>query len=185
MKKKIVVGVTGASGAIYADLLFKRLQTLQDQIESCGVVFSKTARQVWEYELKNNFHQAVPFTQYDTDNFFAPVASGSAGYDTMIICPCTVGTMGRIAHGVADDLLTRAADVMLKERRTLVLVLREMPYSLIHIENMRTITLAGGIICPASPSFYSLPQSAEELVQTVIDKTLQVAGFTIDTYKWG
>ena len=103
----------------------------------------------------------------------------------MIVCPCTVGTMGRIASGLANDLLTRTADVMLKERKKLILVVREMPYSLIHIENMKTITLAGGIICPASPSFYSQPINETALLQTVVDKVLQLADFKTDSYSWG
>jgi 4-hydroxy-3-polyprenylbenzoate decarboxylase len=122
---------------------------------------------------------------YDPRNFFAPPASGSAGYDTMIICPCTMGTMGRIAAGTADDLMTRSADVMLKERRRLILVPRETPFSLVHIRNMELLTQAGAIICPASPSFYSKPASIEEAVMTVVDRVLHLAGFEIDSYRWG
>jgi 4-hydroxy-3-polyprenylbenzoate decarboxylase len=113
------------------------------------------------------------------------MSSGSAGYKTMIICPCTVGTMGRIAAGLANDLITRAADVMLKERGKLILVLREMPYSLIHINNMKTLTEAGAIIFPASPSFYSKPQTIEEVVATVTDRVLDLAGFNVNRYRWG
>lgn len=185
MKKKIIVAVTGASGSIYADVLLKRLIDLKEQIETCGVVFTETAKQVWDYELGNNSYNQLPFNHYNNDDFFAPIASGSAGYDTMIVCPCSVGTMGRIASGTGDNLLTRAADVILKERKKLILVVREMPYSLIHIENMKTITLAGGIICPASPSYYSKPTSDLEIIQTVVDKILQLADFKIDTYSWG
>ena len=99
--------------------------------------------------------------------------------------PLFYGTIGRIAQGVSNDLVSRAADVILKERRKLILVARETPYNLIHIENMRQITLAGGIICPASPSFYSLPTTFEELAATVVDRTLQLAGLKIDSYRWG
>ncbi|NNE29146.1 MAG: UbiX family flavin prenyltransferase, partial [Saprospiraceae bacterium] len=113
-----------------------------------------------------------------------PFASGSAQFDTMIICPCSMGVMGRIASGVSDDLMTRAADVILKERRNLILVPRDTPYSLIHINNMKTITEAGGIICPASPSFYSKPMDFEELAATVVDRVLDLAGLNIDTYRW-
>ena len=121
---------------------------------------------------------------WDNKDFNAPFASGSSSYDTMIICPASMGMVGRIAHGVSDDLITRAADVMLKERRRLILVPRETPYSLIHINNMKLLTEAGAVICPATPSFYSRPQTIDELVATVTDRVLTLAGFTIDTFRW-
>lgn len=102
----------------------------------------------------------------------------------MIVCPCSMGTMARIATGISNDLITRAADVILKERRKLILIPRDTPLSLIHINNMKTITEAGGIICPASPSFYSKPSGMEQLVATVIDRALSLAGLTVDTYRW-
>lgn len=185
MKKKVVVAVTGASGSIYAKLLFEKLVSLEEQIESIGVVFSKYAKEVWKHELKDDSYNKLSFPVYDTHNFFAPFASGSAGYDIMLICPCSMGTLGRIAAGISNDLITRAADVMLKERKKLILVPRELPYSLIHINNMKTITEAGGIICPASPSFYSQPSGIHEAVQTVVNKILDLAGFDIHSYKWG
>lgn len=115
----------------------------------------------------------------------APFASGSARYDAMIVCPCSMGLMGRIAQGVSNDLTTRAADVMLKERRRLILVPRDAPYNLIHLENMRALTLAGAIICPASPSFYSRPQTIEEVAATVVDRVIDLAGLEISSYRWG
>ena len=118
-------------------------------------------------------------------DFMAPFASGSANYGTMIICPCSMGTMGRIAAGISNDLTTRAADVILKERRKLILVARETPYSLIHINNMKTITEAGGIICPATPSYYSKPKSFEELTATVIDRVLTLSCLQNNSYSWG
>jgi len=115
----------------------------------------------------------------------APFASGSANYGTMIICPCSMGTIGRIATGISNDLTTRAADVILKERRKLIIVARETPLSLIHINNMKIITEAGGIICPATPSFYSKPQTFEALAATVIDRVLTLSGLDNKSYSWG
>ena len=103
----------------------------------------------------------------------------------MIVCPCSMGLMARIAMGISNDLVTRAADVVLKERRKLILVPRDTPYNLIHINNMRLLTEAGAIICPASPSFYSKPQSFEALAKTVTDRVLDLAGFKLDSYRWG
>ena len=185
MKKKVVVAVTGASGAIYAKLLFENLTSLENQIESIGVVFSKYAKEVWRHELMNEDYNKLNFPVYDAHDFFAPFASGSAGYDIMLVCPCSMGTLGRIAAGISNDLITRAADVILKERKKLILVPRELPYSLIHINNMKTITEAGGIICPASPSFYSQPSGIQEVVQTVVNRILDLAGFDIASHKWG
>ncbi|MBK9733224.1 MAG: UbiX family flavin prenyltransferase [Chitinophagaceae bacterium] len=185
MKRKIVVAVTGASGSIYAKVLFDKLLLLQDQIDKMGVVMSDNAKFVWKHELGEVALPENPFDLYKKHEFTAPFASGSAGYDAMIVCPCSMGTMGRIAAGISDDLITRAADVMLKERRKLILVIRDTPYNLIHINNMKIITEAGGIICPATPSFYSMPKNFEELAATVVDRALQLAGFEIPTYKWG
>jgi len=182
--KKIIVGVTGASGAIYAKMLFVRLQQLSSQIESCGVVFSKNAKQVWQLELGNSDFEKLPFKTYEANDFMAPFASGSARYETMIVCPCSMGTMARIASGISNDLMTRAADVILKERRKLILVTRDTPMSLIHINNMKQITQAGGIIAPANPSFYSRPSGFEELALTVVDRVLDLAGFKLDSYRW-
>ena len=186
-KRKIVIAVTGASGSIYAKLLFQRLQQpeLQNQISNVGVIFSGNAQEIWQYELGNRNYQNLPFQLYDNKNFNAPFASGSAGYDTMIICPCSMGMLGRIAAGVANDLITRAADVILKERRQLILIIRETPLSLIHINNMKTVTEASGIICPAVPSFYSKPTNIEELALTVIDRICNLANLSVNSYRWG
>lgn len=184
MKKKIAVAVTGASGSIYAKVLFDKLAALSDQIEEVGYVMSANAQDVWKYELGNSDYEKIPFKKYEKNDFFAPFASGSSTYSTLIICPCSMGTMGRIAAGVSDDLVTRAADVMLKERRRLLMVIRDTPYSLIHINNMKTVTEAGGIICPASPSFYSRPQNFEQLAATVVDRVIDLAGLKQSTYRW-
>ena len=178
-RMKIVVGITGASGAVYAHLLLKKLAGLSDQYDRVDIVLSETAREVWKYELSGESLDQHSFKIWDPNSFWAPTASGSAGYDTMIIIPCTMGTMGRIASGLANDLITRSADVMLKERKKLILVSRESPLSLIHIRNMETITLAGGIICPANPGFYQKPTSIEELVGTVVDRVLGLAGLEV------
>jgi flavin prenyltransferase len=182
---KLVVAVTGASGAIYAKVLLDTLQEMVPNAQNIVLVLSKVAKEVWQFELGNSDYEKYPFQQYDHSDFYAPFASGSSDFSTMIVCPCTMGTLGRIAHGVADDLIARSADVMLKERRKLILVTRETPISLIHIENMRLVTLAGGIILPANPSFYSKPQTIVEVVKTVTDRTLSIAGFDIPHYRWG
>jgi 4-hydroxy-3-polyprenylbenzoate decarboxylase len=163
----------------------KKLQQLSDQIESVGIVMSDNAKDVWKFELGNTDYEKLPFQIYSKSDFFAPFASGSAKYNTMIICPCSMGTLARITTGISNDLTTRAADVILKERRKLILVTRDTPLSLIHINNMKTVTEAGGIICPASPSFYSKPQTFEELASTVIDRVVDLAGLEQPTFRWG
>ncbi len=186
---KIVVGITGASGAIYAQLLLKYLNNLPMAGYEVGVVLSDNAKEVWKYELESDFSTATfkNITFYSKTDFSAPFASGSAKYRTMIVCPCSMGTLGRIASGISNDLITRAADVMLKERGKLILVARDMPLSLIHINNMRTITEAGGIICPAVPSFYAKPKpkTIEEVAATVVNRVLDLADLPNDGFRWG
>ena len=183
--KKIVVAITGASGSIYAKMLLEKLSVLREQWEELSVIMTDNARQVWHTELGNEDYKKISAKFYSTQDFLAPFASGSGQYDTMIIIPCSMGTLGRIATGVSNDLITRAADVILKERRKLICVARDTPYNLIHIRNMETITLAGGIICPASPSFYSKPQNIEEVVATVVDRVLDLAGMKAKSFRWG
>lgn len=185
MPRKIVVAVTGASGAIYAKNLLNALSAIPEQWSELGLLLSNNAQSVWETELGDKSYQDLPYPLYGKQDFSAPFASGSAGYDTLIVVPCSMGTMGRIAAGISDDLLTRTADVMLKERRKLILVARETPYNLIHIKNMETISLAGGIICPATPSFYSRPQTIDEVVNTVVHRVLDLAGFQVKSFRWG
>ncbi len=184
-KKKIVIAITGASGAIYAKVLLKKLTALTDQIATVGIVMSDNAKNVWKYELEDESYKDFNFNFFDKNDFMAPFASGSAHFDTMIIIPCSMGTLGRIASGISNDLTTRAADVILKERRKLILVARDTPLNIIHINNMKTITEAGGIICPAVPSFYSKPKTLEEVAATVVDRVLDLAGFDTNTYQWG
>ena len=183
--KKIVLGIGGSSGSIYARLLLERLVTIPDQVAECAIVMSPNAHINWSLEQGDVHVSSYGYKVYEKDNFFAPFASGSAKYDSMVICPCSMGVLGRIAAGVSNDLMTRAADVMLKERRQLILVPRETPYNLIHIDNMRTVTMAGGIICPATPSFYSKPESLDELAMTVVDRVLDLIGLDVDSYRWG
>lgn len=185
MKKKIVVAIGGSSGSIYAKVLLDKLTLLHDQIEAVGLVMSENARYNWDYELGNEDWKNYDFKVYEKMDFMAPFASGSAKYETMIVCPCSMGLMARIATGISNDLVTRAADVILKERRRLILVPRDAPLSIIHINNMKIVTEAGGIICPASPSFYSRPTTFEELAATVIDRVLDLAGFDLASYRWG
>ena len=206
--RKIILAITGASGAIYAVKLLERLRGLpaagrlqgahpqgkreqsnllpeppQQPVE-VAVILTGNAEEIMLYETGAGYTPSVNEKLWNNNDFNAPFASGSSSYDTMIICPASMGMVGRIAHGVSDDLITRAADVMLKERRRLILVPRETPYSLIHINNMKLLTEAGAIICPATPSFYSRPQTIDELVMTVIDRIMTLAGFNIDTYRW-
>ena len=182
--KKVVVAISGSSGALYAKMLLDKLVTLQDQAEAIGVVLSDNAKINWELEIGPPDFSPYPFQFYAKNDFYAPFASGSAKYDTMIVCPCSVGMLARIATGISNDLITRAADVVLKERRRLILVTRDTPLSLIHINNMKTVTEAGGIIAPACPSFYSQPADIDAVVATVVDRVLDLAGFDLSTYRW-
>ena len=183
--RKIVIAITGASGSIYPSILIKKILNFKNEFEDVSLVMSDNAKDVWKFELGNEEYADFGLKIYSKKDFFAPFASGSAKYDCMIICPCSMGTLGRIASGISDDLITRAADVILKERRKLILLTRESPLNLIHLRNMETITEAGGIICPASPSFYSKPKTAEEIAATVIDRVIDLCNIKIDTYRWG
>ena len=182
--KKIVIAITGASGSVYAKLLLDKLEKIK-QWDELAIVMSENARQVWQTEMGDDSYKSYSFKTFATTDFTAPFASGSGKFDTMIIIPCSMGTLGRIASGVSNDLISRAADVILKERRKLICVIRDTPYNLIHIRNMETVTLAGGIICPATPSFYSKPSTIEEVAATVVDRVLDLAGFDIKTFRWG
>jgi 4-hydroxy-3-polyprenylbenzoate decarboxylase len=183
--KKIAVAITGASGSLYAKLLLQKLEQLKDQCKEVAVVMSRNAQFVWQTEIGDETYKHFPFRYFEKTDFTAPFASGSAQYDALIIIPCSMGTLGRIAAGISNDLITRGADVMLKERKKLILVLRETPYNLVQIKNMETVTLAGGIICPATPSFYSRPKTIEEAVQTVVNRVIDLAGLQNAAYRWG
>ena len=182
---KIIVAIGGSSGSIYAKILLDRLKIMVNQMEAIGVVMSDNAIYNWKLEIGVWQPENYPFKFYQKMDFMAPFASGSAKYEVMVVCPCSMGLLGRIASGTSTDLITRAADVMLKERRKLILVIREMPFSLIHIKNMEMVTLAGGIICPATPSFYGKPISVEDVAGTVIDRVLDLSGLEWKSFRWG
>jgi flavin prenyltransferase len=173
---KLVVAVGGASGSVYAKRLLDALVPLAsgpDPIE-VGIVFTQAGNEVWNHELGEI--PQYPFKRYGLRDFRAPFASGSAGWDAMVVIPCSTGGLARIAHGISDDLVGRAADVMMKERRKLVLVVRETPLSTIHIENMLTVTRAGAVVLPATPSFYSKPATIDALLDTVVSRVLDQLG---------
>ena len=180
---KILVAITAASGAIYARQLIDMLLA-SPRVEQVGLVLSSHAGEVacWEGVGLPDDRRIVRF---GTDALFAPPASGSARWEAMAVCPCTVGTLGRIACGTGQTLIERAADVMLKERRRLVLVVRETPLSLIHLRNMTALTEAGAVVLPASPSFYSRPADIEDLCRTVTERVLALLGIETQGYEWG
>jgi 4-hydroxy-3-polyprenylbenzoate decarboxylase len=182
--RKIVLAITGASGSIYAYKLLGRLHEIQAPVKEIAVVFSDTGKEIWRSEIGTDFHDEGSAKEYSNNKLFAPFASGSSQYDTMIICPASMGTLGRIANGTSDDLITRAADVMLKERRKLIIVPRETPYNLIHINNMKSLIESGAIICPATPSFYSNPKNIDDLLLTVVDRIIDLAGFKSNGFRW-
>lgn len=181
-KKRIVVAVTAASGAVYARLTLEALLE-SPQVERIALICSDNAREVAEWEGES-LPEDGRIDVYRNDDMFAPAASGSARYDAMIVVPCTVGTVGRVAAGVSQSLIERAADVMLKERRPLVLVVREMPYSLVHLRNMVAVTESGAVVVPASPSFYARPRSIGELCRSVVERALAQAGVETAHYEW-
>ncbi len=182
---KIIIAISGASGSIYAKVLLDKLFLIKSQWSDLSIVITDNAKIVWQTELGDSSFDKYNSTYYHKNDFMAPFASGSANYNIMIIVPCSMGTIGRIASGISNDLISRAADVILKERRKLICVVRETPYNLIHLKNMEAITQAGGIICPATPSFYSKPKTIEEVVGTVADRIISLTGLEIDMYRWG
>lgn len=172
---KLVVGISGATGAPYAKRLldFLAAHGATHGVEA-DLVFSSTGRQVWKQEIGRE--PAYPFKVYKNQDFTAPFASGSANYDGMVVIPCSAGALARIAHGISVDLIGRAGDVMLKERKKLLLVLRETPISLVHARAMTQVIEAGAFVMPASPSFYSGPKTVAELVDTVVARILDRLG---------
>ncbi len=189
MSGKIVVGVTGASGAIYAQRFLRQVISRYQEI---FLIMSEQAFKVAETELDIKFNrenfdckawlgvEASNLKLLDEKNFYTPPASGSFLHDGMVIVPASMGTCGRIAHGISNDLLTRAADVCLKERRKLIMVPREMPMNVIMLRNLTTLAEAGATIIPASPAWYHKPTSLEELADTVVARIMQQLGLTQD-----
>ncbi len=180
---KIILAQTAASGAIYTRQIAELLLT-SSAVEQVALIRSENAQSVAQYEgVELPLDERI--VEFSVDDMFSPVASGSARYDAMIIAPCSAGTMGRIATGVSDNLITRAADVMLKERRMLLLLLRESPLSLIHIRNMATVTEAGAIVMPAAPSFYFGESSVEELCMNLSRRVVRQVGVDCESREFG
>ena len=180
---KVIVAVTGASGGVYARKCLEQL-LLSAEVEQVALIVSDKAQQVLSFEdVELPVDDRIKL--YSNDDMFAPVASGSAGYDAMVVVPASMGSVGRIASGVSSSLIERAADVMLKERRRLVVVARETPYSLIHLRNMTTLTEAGAVILPASPSFYSHPATIDEAIMTVVERIIAHLGVRQPHFEWG
>ena len=180
---KVVVAITAASGAIYARQLLTLLVE-SNEVEHIAVIYSTNARAVVAHEGET-MPVSAKIEVFENDNLFASPASGSARWDAMVVVPSSVGTIGRVASGVSQTLIERAADVMLKERRRLIFVVRETPYSLIHLRNMTTLTEAGAVILPATPSFYSLPKDIEAVCQTVTERITAMLGIEGKRYEWG
>ena len=175
--KKIVVGITGASGSIYAK---RMIEVLVEQGILVHVIATDTGKKVFNYELSLNLESWITEMQQqysnvkleDNHNLFAGVASGSYGFDAVIILPCSMGTMAEISHGLSSNLLCRAADVALKESRPLIIVPRETPLNTIHLENMCRLSKVGATIIPAMPGFYHHPQTMDDLINFVVGKIL-------------
>lgn len=180
---RVVVAITAASGAIYARQLLERLINSRE-VEHIALIYSSNARAVVSHEGVQ-MPTSTKIEEFENDNLFASPASGSARWEAMVVVPSSVGTVGRVASGVSQTLIERAADVMLKERRRLIFVVRETPYSLIHLRNMATLTEAGAVILPATPSFYSLPQDVEAVCQTVTERITAMLGLEESRYEWG
>lgn len=172
---RIVIAITGASGSIYAQRLLDNLDT---QLHEVHVVLSNYAHAVLAEELPAGLRLPVGVVQHGRKSMNVPFASGSNPFDAMVVIPCSMGTLGRIAHGTSDDVLLRAADVMLKERKKLILVPRESPLSLVHLKNLELLLLAGATILPANPSFYTRPQTVEQVVDTVVARVLDHLGLS-------
>jgi len=182
---KIVIAITGASGSIYAKDLIEKILLHSDKVSDIAIIMSENGKEVWQHELETEMPQNNKISYFENDDFSAPFASGSACYDAMVIVPASMGTVGRIANVCSENLITRAADVVLKERKKLIIMPRETPFHLLHLQNLEKISLAGGIIVPAIPSFYSKPKSINELIATVTDRVLDLLDLPQKHFRWG
>jgi len=179
---KLVLAATGASGSIYLQRLLDRLDPAAHEVH---LVYSEPSREVIGTELEGGLRVPARVREHDDRNMFVPFVSGSARFDAMVIVPCSMGTLGRIAAGTSDSVILRTADVFLKERRKLILVPREMPWNLIHARNVVTVMEAGALVLPASPHFYSRPASVEAVVDTVVSRILDQIGLENPAaYRW-
>lgn len=196
MMQSVLLGVSGASGSLYAKHFIESAAAIEGL--ELNIIFTKTAEQVWLHEI------GVPYKDFiaslanspackasavnliENDNFHHKYASGSNKLDAMVVLPCSMGSLARIATGITADLIGRIADVQLKERRKLILVPRETPYNLIHLNNMTTLTQAGAIICPASPSFYTKPATLHDLCRSLAERVMNIAGIKdlSGEFKW-
>ncbi len=165
---RYVIGITGASGAIYADRLVMHLKAIGQEVQ---LVVTDMGKKVGAFEGHPDVASKADRV-YDNGDFFAPIASGSYRHQGMVVVPCSMGTLGKLAHGTGDTLLTRAADVCLKEKRKLILVPRETPMSSLHLQNQKILSDLGAVIIPANPSFYHKPVTIEDLVDTVLARVL-------------
>lgn len=183
MEKKLIVGITGASGAIYALYFLRALKELNLPAE---VIITEAGKLVIKHELERDWESLLEYAEhiYEEHEIGAQPASGSAPYLGMVVIPCSMGTLAGLATGQARNLLLRAGDVMLKERRPLVLVVRETPLNAIHLQNMLTITQAGGVIFPAMPGFYHKPKTLEELLEGFTLRLLQFLGLSDRGRAW-
>ncbi|MDX9932984.1 MAG: UbiX family flavin prenyltransferase [Bacteroidales bacterium] len=181
---KVIVAITGASGAVYGLELIKQLVALEC-IKDIAVIYSENGSKVWDFEKVMDIPVSKKITVFENNDMFACPASGSTGYQAMFAAPCSMGTLASIAAGTAGTLILRAADVMLKERKPLILLSREAPLSLIHIKNMERVTQAGAIVFPASPFFYHHPKNLHEAISALISRLLSIAGISNPEFQWG
>ncbi|MFZ7121309.1 MAG: UbiX family flavin prenyltransferase [Eubacteriaceae bacterium] len=176
--KKIIIGITGATGSIYA---FKLIEFLIENNIEVHIIASENGKKVFSYELEFSYEDWIKklkskgnIHEHSPENLFANISSGSFITHGMIVLPCSMGTLGRIANGSSDNLIIRASDVCLKEKRPLILCVRETPYNMIHLKNMLSVTQSGGIVMPLSPSFYTKPNCIDDIVNSIIGRILDL-----------